>query len=117
MGEQLNTGTILSIRGSVIDARFTGRLPGIFHVLRAGEDRDIIIEVNTHLNENTIRGIALTPTQGLARGSEVLDTGRPLEVPVARDFSAGSLTSSAAPSTSRERSRARRGPSTRNRCR
>ncbi|HPA75693.1 MAG TPA: F0F1 ATP synthase subunit beta, partial [Deltaproteobacteria bacterium] len=84
MGEQLNTGTILSIRGSVIDARFTGRLPGIFHVLRAGEDRDIIIEVNTHLNENTIRGIALTPTQGLARGSEVLDTGRPLEVPVGK---------------------------------
>lgn len=86
MGEQLNTGTVVSIRGSVVDAHFPGRLPEIFHVLHAGDDRNIIIEVNTHLNESMIRGIALTPTQGLARGSEVFDTGRLLEVPVGKEI-------------------------------
>jgi F-type H+-transporting ATPase subunit beta len=84
MVEQVNTGTVVSIRGSVVDALFPAHLPAIFHVLRAGDDKDIVIEVNTHLNEHMIRGIALTPTQGLARGSEILDTGRSLEVPVGK---------------------------------
>jgi F-type H+-transporting ATPase subunit beta len=86
MGEQANTGTVVSIRGSVVDAHFTSRLPAIYHVLLAGDGKDIVIEVNTHLSENLVRGIALTPTQGLARGSEITDTGNPLQVPVGKNL-------------------------------
>jgi F-type H+-transporting ATPase subunit beta len=86
MSENLNKGTVVSIRGSVVDAQFPSRLPEIYHVLLAGDNRDIVIEVNTHLSENLVRGIALTPTQGLARGSELLDTGDPLRVPVGKDL-------------------------------
>ncbi|HPC47025.1 MAG TPA: F0F1 ATP synthase subunit beta [Deltaproteobacteria bacterium] len=84
MSEHVNTGTVVSVRGSVVDAWFPEHLPDIFHVLKAGDSQDIVIEVNTHLNDNTVRGIALTPTQGLARGSMVVDTGRLLEVPVGK---------------------------------
>lgn len=52
------------------------------NVLRAGEDHSIVIEVAAHLDSNTVRGIALTPTQGLAQGSSITDTGDPLRVPV-----------------------------------
>jgi F-type H+-transporting ATPase subunit beta len=79
-----NRGTLISIRGSVIDARFERRLPWIYNVLRTGESGGIIIEVTTHLDSKTVRGIALTSTQGLAHGSTIIDTGRPLEVPVGK---------------------------------
>jgi F-type H+-transporting ATPase subunit beta len=77
-----NLGTVVSVHGSVVDALFAKRLPPLNHVLRTGEHGNIILEVITHLNCQMIRGIALTPTRGLALGEEVLDTGRPLEVPV-----------------------------------
>jgi F-type H+-transporting ATPase subunit beta len=86
MNEATSKGTVVSIRGSVVDAQFPERLPEIYHVLLAGQNRDIVIEVNTHLSENTVRGIALTPTQGLARGSEVFDTGNPIQVPVGKNL-------------------------------
>jgi F-type H+/Na+-transporting ATPase subunit beta len=86
MDEHTNTGTVVSIRGSVVDALFPSKLPDIYHVLLAGEGNNIVIEVNTHLSENMVRGIALTPTQGLARGSEILDTGRNLEIPVGKEL-------------------------------
>lgn len=75
-------GTVVSVRGSVVDARFPPRLPELHSQLQAGDDGRIAIEVVTHLDVETVRGIALTPTQGLARGSPVIDTGRPLQVPV-----------------------------------
>lgn len=86
MIENGNMGTVVSVRGSVVDARFPARLPGIYTVLHAGDNRDIVIEVNTHLSDSMVRGVALTPTQGLARGSEILDTGYPLQVPVGKDL-------------------------------
>ncbi len=55
-------GTILSVRGSVVDAHFPHALPDLYHVLSAGEERKILIEVVSHLDEETVRGIALTPT-------------------------------------------------------
>ncbi len=91
MGEQIDTGTVVSIRGSVVDAHFPSRLPDIYHVLLAGEDKGIVIEVNTHLSENLVRGIALTPTQGLARGSRILNTGGPLQVPVGKNLLGSSM--------------------------
>ena len=78
----LNKGVVVSIRGSIVDARFEGLLPEIHNLLLTGEDGRIIIEVLSHLDFETVRGIALTRTQGLSRGSLVLDTGDPLKVPV-----------------------------------
>jgi len=66
----------------VIDAHFPGRLPLVNSLLRTGEHTQIAIEVQTHLNAEVVRGIALTPTRGLARGSLVIDTGQPVKVPV-----------------------------------
>jgi len=79
---QQNFGTVISIRSSVVDVLFPLKLPGLLTVVRAGEEGQIVIEVLIHLDEQTVRGIALTSTQGLAEGSAVLDTENPLKVPV-----------------------------------
>jgi F-type H+-transporting ATPase subunit beta len=77
-----NEGTIAAVRGSVVDAYFPERIPPLFDVLEAGDGRKAVIEVVAHLDRETIRGMALTSTQGLARGDRVVDTGRTLSVPV-----------------------------------
>ena len=64
---QLNLGTVVSVRGSVVDIRFTSHLPVINTLLYALEGK-IAIEVLSQLDAQQVRGIALTPTQGLARG-------------------------------------------------
>lgn len=76
-----NTGTVVSVRGSVVDVRFPLRLPGYLHQLNAA-DGQIVLEVLAHLDGEVVRCVALTPTSGLARGTPVLDQGRPLQVPV-----------------------------------
>lgn len=80
-----NEGRIVSIRGSVIDAQFAGRMPAIHNRLVSGRKNDIVIEVINHLDRETIRGIALTTTQGLARGAPIYDSGGPLMVPVGNE--------------------------------
>jgi len=77
-----NHGTVTAVRGSVVDVRFERRLPAIYSVLRAGEHSRMVIEVMTQLDARHIRGIALTPTQGLSRGMQVEDSGFPLQAPV-----------------------------------
>jgi F-type H+-transporting ATPase subunit beta len=79
---ELNSGSVATIRGSVIDARFSEKLPEISHLLETGRDREIITEVVAHLGEDIVRTIALTPTIGLAQGDAVFDRGAPLKVPV-----------------------------------
>jgi len=79
-----NSGVVVSVRGSVVDIRFEAQLPPIFSVLRAGAHEQIIIEVLAQRDAHHVRGIALTPTQGLARGMKVTDTGGPLKVPVGK---------------------------------
>jgi F-type H+-transporting ATPase subunit beta len=79
-----NVGTVVAVRGSVVEVRFGGPLPPIYSVLRAGADRQIVIEVLAQQDARHVRGIALTPTQGLARGMAVDDTGGPLRVPVGK---------------------------------
>src|ERR1700733_11435006 len=79
-----NIGTILAVRGSVIDVRFEASLPAINTLLHAGKDGKVVIEVWAQLNAQTIRGIALTPTQGLARGMPVTNTKGPLKAPTGK---------------------------------
>jgi F-type H+-transporting ATPase subunit beta len=77
-------GTIVSVRGSVVDVRFESHLPPINSLLRAGKDGRIVIEVWAQLDAQCVRGIALTATQGLARGMPVENTGGPLKAPVGK---------------------------------
>ena len=79
-----NSGAVVSVRGSVVDVRFDGQLPPIYTVLRAGAEKQIVIEVLAQLDARHVRGIALTPTQGLARGMAVEDTAGPLQAPVGK---------------------------------
>ena len=79
-------GIVVSVRGSVVDIRFDQNLPPIYSILRAGDERRIVIEILAQLDAFHVRGIALTPTQGLARGMTVEDTGGPLKAPVGKDI-------------------------------
>jgi len=79
-------GTVVSVRGSVVDARFPGELPFLNSLLRAGEQGHVAIEVQAHLNAEVIRGVALTLTQGLGRGCEIVDTGETIKVPVGKSL-------------------------------
>ncbi len=79
-----NLGTVVSVRGSVVDMHFEEHLPAITSLLHAGEAGQIAIEVLAQLDAHLVRGIALTPTQGLARGTTVEDTGGPLQAPVGK---------------------------------
>jgi F-type H+-transporting ATPase subunit beta len=69
----------------VVDARFTERLPAIRSRLDTRGREDIVLEVVIHLSPDTVRCIALTPTQGLSRGAAVYDSGQTLTVPVGRE--------------------------------
>jgi F-type H+-transporting ATPase subunit beta len=72
-------GRVIAIHGSVVDVRFDHHLPALNTQLKAGT---VVLEVAAHLDAHTVRAIALTPTQGLARGDNVEDTGAALKVPV-----------------------------------
>lgn len=77
-----NQGTVVSIRGSVVDVLFADLLPEPRSLLKTGKTNQIALEVMTYLSSELVRTIALNPTQGLARGSKVIDTGHSLQVPV-----------------------------------
>ncbi len=79
-----NQGVVVSVRGSVVDVRFDAKLPPIHSVLRTGANSEIIIEVLAQRDARHVRGIALTPTQGLARGMSVADLAEPLQAPVGK---------------------------------
>ena len=78
-----NLGVVVSVRGSVVDIRFDAYLPPIYSLMHA-MDGKIAIEILAQLDAHRVRGIALTPTQGLARGMAVEDTGGPLKAPVGK---------------------------------
>jgi F-type H+-transporting ATPase subunit beta len=78
-----NTGKIIQIVGVVVDVEFDGELPAIYDaVLLKQAKRTVTLEVAQHLDEKTVRTIALSSTDGLRRGDEVTATGAPISVPV-----------------------------------
>ncbi len=78
-----SVGRVTQVLGAVVDAQFDGELPFIQNALttRVGE-RELVLEVAQELGEKTVRCIAMDSTDGLVRGSEVVDTGAPISVPV-----------------------------------
>lgn len=83
---QVNEGAITAVRGGVIDIRFEAKLPAVYSLLRTGRNKDVFIEVLAQRDSRHVRGIALTATQGLARGMKVEDTGGPLKAPVGKQI-------------------------------
>lgn len=79
------TGRVVAVRGSVIDLAFpAGGLPALLEavdILWDGAER-LIVEVQSHLDQERVRGIALQATSGLARGTPARATGAPLTAPV-----------------------------------
>lgn len=79
-----DTGKIIQIVGVVVDAEFSSKtLPAIYDALTIEQDgKTITLEVAQHLDEQSVRAIALQSTDGLKRGQEVVATGAPISVPV-----------------------------------
>ncbi len=79
-----NTGKLLEIKGVVVDAVFPGKLPEIYSALRIPrpDGTDLIAEVQQHLGDDRVRAVAMDATDGIARGTDVFDTGGPISVPV-----------------------------------
>jgi F-type H+-transporting ATPase subunit beta len=81
-------GTIVEIKGVVIDVVFPEGLPQILNAVEIqipnadGSTRTLVAEVQQHLGDDRVRAVAMDSTDGLARGVEVVDTGGPISVPV-----------------------------------
>ncbi|MDP9269505.1 MAG: F0F1 ATP synthase subunit beta [Chloroflexota bacterium] len=85
------TGTVIQITGPVVDVEFpAGELPSIYNALEIKRpkskikqgDPTLVVEVQQHLGNNWVRAVAMSTTDGLARGLDVVDTGAPIRVPV-----------------------------------
>jgi F-type H+-transporting ATPase subunit beta len=79
------TGRVIQITGPVVDIEFpAGRLPGILNAVEIEREgmEPLVCEVQQHLGNNWVRSVAMTTTDGLARGVAVHDTGAPITVPV-----------------------------------
>jgi F-type H+-transporting ATPase subunit beta len=81
---QTRTGKITRVVGVVIDVEFSqDNLPSIYNALNTELDgRTLTMEVAQHLSESSVRAIALSSTDGLQRGAEVIDSGTSISVPV-----------------------------------
>jgi F-type H+/Na+-transporting ATPase subunit beta len=78
-------GTVISVRGAVVDVGFKGQtLPPINTALAVQWNRPepLVLEVHSHVDSATVRGIALQAMAGLARNTKVQATGVPISVPV-----------------------------------
>ena len=81
----MNKGKLVQIIGPVLDVKFAEKLPNIFNALEIYlDDKRIVAEVQSHLGDNTVRAIAMSSTDGLRRGLEVIDTGEAIKVPVGK---------------------------------
>ena len=77
-------GKVSTVIGSVLDAKFPeDKMPEIYNALelKVG-DQVVVCEVQQHLGGGTVRAVALSTTDGIARGQEIRDTGAPITVPV-----------------------------------
>ena len=83
----MNKGKIVQIIGPVVDAEFTEQLPAIYNALTVeyeldGETAKLTLEVQQHLGDNWVRAVAMSATEGLKRGMDITDNGKPISMPV-----------------------------------
>jgi F-type H+-transporting ATPase subunit beta len=82
-----NKGKIVQVIGPVVDVEFPGELPAIYNALTLdftvqGQTVKLVLEVQQHLGDNWVRTVAMSSTEGLKRGIEVMDTGKSISMPV-----------------------------------
>ena len=83
MASKNTIGKISQVMGAVVDVKFDGELPAILNALHVdNQGNRLVLEVAQHLGENTVRCIAMDTTEGLVRGSDAVDTGAGISVPV-----------------------------------
>ena len=76
-------GTITQVIGPVVDVHFDGELPSILNALHVERGTNkLVLEVAQQLGENVVRTIAMDTTDGLVRGTQAIDTGEPIMMPV-----------------------------------
>ncbi len=80
----MNKGKVSQIIGVVVDVHFEDKLPEIYTALetKLADGTSVVLEVQQHLGSNTVKTVAMGATDGLSRGTEVIDTGAPISVPV-----------------------------------
>lgn len=85
----MNKGYILQVMGPVVDVKFeSGHMPNLLNALEVfvdkgdGKKEKLVLEVSLEIGDNVVRTIAMSSTDGLNRGAEVVDTGTPISVPV-----------------------------------
>jgi len=83
----MNVGSVVQVIGPVIDVRFPDEIPAIYNALTVriggdGDGNEVVCEVQQHLGDDKVRAVAMDSTDGLARGTEVIDTGLAMTVPV-----------------------------------
>jgi F-type H+-transporting ATPase subunit beta len=83
----MNKGKIVQIIGPVVDIEFPGDLPSIYNAVTVefavlGQPTKLTLEVQQHLGDNWVRAVAMSSTEGLKRGLEVIDTGKAISMPV-----------------------------------
>jgi F-type H+-transporting ATPase subunit beta len=83
----MSSGRVLQVMGPVVDVEFErGHLPEINNAIKVkrADGSELVLETALHLGDNTVRTVAMASTDGLVRGMEAIDTGRPISVPVGR---------------------------------
>lgn len=82
-----NIGIVSQVIGPVLDIKFDdGHLPELLNAIEIDYDnRKIVLEVAQHIGDNVVRCIAMSSTDGLPRGIEAIDTGKPISVPVGKE--------------------------------
>src|SRR5947199_10724223 len=83
----MNKGKIVQVIGPVVDVEFADRLPAIYNALTVDfkvqdQPAKLTLEVEQHLGDNWVRTVAMSSTEGLKRGLDVVDTGNPISMPV-----------------------------------
>src|SRR5213592_5023574 len=88
----MGMGKITQVLGAVVDVEFSdGSLPPIYNALKVSNPAisdvqwNLVIEVAQHLGENTVRCVAMDTTEGLVRGTDAMDTGAGITVPVGEE--------------------------------
>lgn len=86
--KKLNQGTVLTVNGPVLDIQFSNiKVPLINNAILVKRDNGelLTVEVAQQIGDNTVRCVAMGPTEGLRRGIEAYDTGQPISVPVGKE--------------------------------
>ena len=81
-------GKVKQIIGAVVDVQFHGELPEIYNSLEIKKENGdtLVLEVQNHLGEDSVRTIAMDGTEGLTRGIDVIDTGAPIKMPASEEI-------------------------------